>query len=56
MEGAMEMQRGVRLAVLEAGEERLVYAFQSAGEAAEMIGFLREFWPAAEFVVEPLLN
>ena len=52
----MEPKRGVRLAVVQAGVEELVYGFESAAEAAEMIDFLREFWPGAEFVVEPLVN
>ena len=52
----MTPKRGVRLAVLEASEEKLVYAFETAGEAAEMIAFLREFLPEAEYVVEPVLN
>jgi hypothetical protein len=44
----------VRMAVLDGDDEILVYVFAHAGEAAEMIAFLRDFLPKAEFVLEPL--
>lgn len=45
---------GMRMAVLEGGEEILVYVFAQASEAAEMMTFLRGFFPKAEFVLEPV--
>lgn len=52
----MKPRRGVRMAVIEASEEILVYAFESPAEAGEMMAFLKEFLPDAEFVIEPLVN
>lgn len=45
---------GVRFAVREAGEEVLVYHMSSIREATEILAFIREFFPRAEFVFEPL--
>ncbi|MEM7520406.1 MAG: hypothetical protein AAF307_05150 [Pseudomonadota bacterium] len=44
----------VEMRVREAGEDILVYTFKKPREAAEMIGFLSEFLPAAEFLIQPL--
>jgi hypothetical protein len=51
---AKVVEMSVRMAVLDGDDEILVYVFAHAGEAAEMIAFLRGFLPKAEFVLEPL--
>lgn len=43
----------VELRVREEGEDILVYTFRSLVEAAEMISFLSDFLPRAQFVVQP---
>ncbi|MEM6608619.1 MAG: hypothetical protein AAF689_08565 [Pseudomonadota bacterium] len=44
----------VELRVRDGGRDILVYTFKSAGEAGEMIHFLSDFFPAGEFLVQPL--
>lgn len=44
----------VEMRVSEAGEEILVYTFKRPSEAAEMIEYLADFLPGAEFLVQPL--
>lgn len=44
----------VEMRVRDAGEEILVYTFKEPKEAAEMIEFLSDFLPEAEFLVQPL--
>lgn len=55
-EGAPDVTKfgPVRLTVREADEDILVYTFASVREAAEIHGFIREFFPRAEFRLEPL--
>jgi hypothetical protein len=48
------MTRSVELRVRDEGRDILLYTFDSAGRAAEMIHFLADFLPKAEFVVQPL--
>ena len=48
------MSEQVELRVSDEGKEILVYTFESAGEAAEMIHFLTDFLPAAQFVLQPM--
>jgi hypothetical protein len=48
------MNRSVELRVREGGEDVLVYTFETAALAAEMIRFLSGFFPRAEFLVQPL--
>lgn len=48
------MPAKVELRVAKDGEETLVYMFERPAAAAEMIAFLSEFWPDAEFVLQPL--
>lgn len=49
-------QRAVELRVQENGEDVLVYAFKAIDEAAEMFDFLRDFFPGAKFVIQPLMH
>lgn len=44
----------VELTVSRAGRVELVYVLKDAAEAAEYIGFLRDFWADAEFLLQPL--
>ncbi|MEL6516863.1 MAG: hypothetical protein AAFO80_03480 [Pseudomonadota bacterium] len=46
--------RQVELRVQEDGADVLVYAFRGLDEAAEMFAFLRDFFPNARFVIQPL--
>jgi len=48
------MQRSVELRVRQGDTDVLVYTFETPTKAAEMIHFLTEFFPAAEFLVQPL--
>lgn len=43
----------VELRVSEDGEEILVYALKDLAKAAEMIDFLSEFLPDAQYLVQP---
>jgi len=45
---------GVRFSVREAGEDVLVYHMGSISEAMKILNFIREFFPEAQFVFEPL--
>ena len=54
--GTMPYRRGVELRVQEEGEDVLDYAFKAVDEAAEMLNFLREFFPRARFVIQPLTH
>ena len=44
----------VELRVREGESDILVYALKSVTEAAEMVNFLGDFLPSAQFVVQPL--
>ena len=46
--------RSVELRVQDAGEDILVYALPGLDEASEMFNFLREFFPEAKFIIQPL--
>lgn len=46
----------VRFSVRRSGEEMLVYHFDTNREAIKMLHFLRDFFPDAQFVVEPALH
>lgn len=48
--------RGVELRVDQDGETVLVYAFKAVGEAAEMFDYLRDFFPHARFIIQPLVH
>lgn len=50
------MKRSVELRVREGGSDVLVYTFESPTKAADMIHFLSDFFPEAEFLVQPLLH
>jgi hypothetical protein len=50
------MVAGVRFSVLENGEEILVYHAASIREAVERLAFIKEFFPSAKFVFEPLTH
>ena len=56
MSVAGQSSRGVELRVDQDGETILIYAFKAVSEAAEMFVFLREFFPDARFVVQPLMH
>jgi len=47
---------GVRLSVREDGQDILVYHYSTLSEATEIFAFIREFFPSAEFVFEPLVH
>lgn len=47
-------QRSVELRVQEDGADVLVYVFRTIGEAADMFEYLRDFFPTARFVIQPL--
>jgi hypothetical protein len=47
---------GVKLSVREDGRDLLVYHYGSIREATEILNFIREFFPRAEFVFEPLAH
>lgn len=44
----------VQLSVKQNGRVELVYALRDTEAAGEMFGFLREYFPGATFVIEPL--
>lgn len=44
----------VELRVADAGEEILQYSFATIQEASEMLQFLKDFFPAGTFVIQPL--
>ena len=46
----------VELRVFDEGKEQLSYIFDSISEAAEMIDFLRDFFPSGRFVLQPPLH
>ena len=48
------MRRSVELRVREDGADIIVYTFESPTKAADMINYLSEFFPRAEFLVQPL--
>jgi hypothetical protein len=54
--GGQGMQRHVELRVRDGGEDILVYTFESAAGAARMIHYLSDFFPDAEFLLQPLLH
>jgi len=49
-------QRAVEMRVQQDGEDVLVYAFRAMNEAAEMFDFLRDFFPGAKFIIQPLVH
>lgn len=44
----------VELLVRKDGRDELVYVMKSVAEATEMVDFLSDFWPDAQFVMQPL--
>ena len=49
------MQSGMlELKVQEGGKDELIYQFQSVAEATAQVLFLKEFFPNARFVIQPL--
>ncbi|MXQ07951.1 hypothetical protein GQ651_08840 [Alphaproteobacteria bacterium GH1-50] len=46
----------VELRVHQDGEDILIYSFKAIDEAAEMFDFLRDFFPTAKFVIQPLMH
>lgn len=48
------MQRGVEMHVQDGGETRLAYTFRTIGEAAEMMAYLKDFFPEGRFIIQPL--
>jgi len=48
--------QGVKFSVVEAGETVLIYQMGSIAEAVERLEFIREFFPRARFVFEPLTH
>jgi len=44
----------VEMRVRDGGADVLVYVFRTIAEAGEMMAFLREFFPSAQFLVQPL--
>lgn len=49
-------RQGVELRVDQDGETVLIYAFKQISEAAETFEFLREFFPEARFIIQPLVH
>lgn len=47
---------GVKFSVIDAGETVLIYQMGSVAEAVERLEFIREFFPRAKFVFEPLTH
>lgn len=45
---------GVTFSVVEGGETILIYHMASVREAVERLEFIREFFPGAQFVFEPI--
>ncbi|MDG4648432.1 hypothetical protein P6F26_08240 [Roseibacterium sp. SDUM158017] len=48
------MTGSVELRVRDGEADILVYTFDTASKAADMIHFLSDFFPAAQFLVQPL--
>ena len=46
----------LELRVREAGEDVLVYTFKTVSEASDIIRYLGEFFPGAQFVLQPLAH
>lgn len=44
----------VEMRVEDGGEEILRYSFKTIGEAAEMLSFLKDFFPAGTFLIHPV--
>jgi len=44
----------VELRVRDGGEDVLQYSFKTIKEASEMLAFLKDFFPAGTFVIQPL--
>lgn len=44
----------VQMRVQDAGETVLEYTFGSLSEASEMLSFLKDFFPAATFLIQPV--
>lgn len=47
---------GVQFSVIDDGETVLVYKMATLAEAVERLEFIREFFPRAQFVFEPLTH
>jgi hypothetical protein len=47
---------GVRFSVIDEGETVLIYQMATLREAVERLEFIREFFPRARFVFEPLTH
>lgn len=50
----MQMDRMIEMRVQDAGEDVLTYTFKTLSEASEMLSFLKDFFPQARFVIQPL--
>ena len=51
----MGMQLGwIEMRVQEDGTDQLVYQFETMAEAMEIFHFIREFFPNATFILQPL--
>jgi hypothetical protein len=44
----------VELRVAESGHDVLIYTFRGVADAAEMMRFLSEFLPEAQFLIQPV--
>jgi len=44
----------LELRVQEDGSDTLIYTFRSVTDAAEMVAFLKDFFPKADFVLGPV--
>lgn len=51
-----QVTRGIELRVDQDGETILIYVFKAVSEAAEMFVFLRDFFPEARFIVQPVTH
>lgn len=45
---------GIEMQVIDDGVLALHYSFNTIAEAAEIIDFIKEFFPKAKFVIQPL--
>ena len=56
MSNGLYRSGSVELRVHQDGEDILIYSFKAIDEAAEMFDFLRDFFPDAKFVIQPLMH
>ncbi len=50
------LPRAVELQVLDAGELALHYHFANIADAMETLLFIKDFFPSARFVIQPVLH